>query len=34
VFGQDPDTLWRRVLRRQSDQVAYVSTYPDDPTQN
>lgn len=34
VFGHDPDTLWRRVLRRQTDQMAYVSTYPDDPSQN
>ena len=34
VFGQNPDTLWRRVLRRQNDQMAYVATYPDDPTMN
>ncbi len=34
VFGLHPDTLWRRVLRRQKDQMAYLATYPDDPTQN
>jgi putative transcriptional regulator len=34
VFGHDPDTLWRRVLRRQNDQMAYVATYPDDPSMN
>ena len=34
VFGHDPDTLWRRVLRRQKDQMAYLATYPDDPTLN
>jgi putative transcriptional regulator len=34
VFGLHPDTLWRRVLRRQTDQMAYLATYPDDPTQN
>ncbi|MEV0798985.1 YqgE/AlgH family protein [Kribbella sp. NPDC050281] len=34
VFSLHPDTLWRRVLRRQNDQMAYLATYPDDPTQN
>jgi len=34
VFSLRPDTLWRRVLRRQNDQIAYLATYPDDPTQN
>ncbi|WP_405056423.1 YqgE/AlgH family protein [Kribbella sp. NBC_01505] len=34
VFSLDPDTLWRRVLRRQTDQLAYLATYPDDPTHN
>jgi putative transcriptional regulator len=34
VFSLHPDTLWRRVLRRQTDQMAYLATYPDDPMQN
>ena len=34
VFSLHPDTLWRRVLRRQNDQMAYLATYPDDPTLN
>jgi putative transcriptional regulator len=34
VFNTTPETLWRQVLRRQPDQVAYLATYPDDPTQN
>ena len=34
VFSLHPDGLWRRVLRRQNDQMAYLATYPDDPTQN
>jgi putative transcriptional regulator len=34
VFSVEPDGLWRRVLRRQSDQMAYLATYPDDPTEN
>jgi len=34
VFSLDPDGLWRRVLRRQHDQMAYLATYPDDPAQN
>jgi putative transcriptional regulator len=34
VFSLNPDGLWRRVLRRQRDQMAYLATYPDDPTQN
>lgn len=34
VFDADPATLWRRVLRRQRGVMAWVSTYPEDPTQN
>lgn len=34
VFSLEPEGLWRRVLRRQRDQMAYLATYPDDPTQN
>jgi len=34
VFDLDPAGLWRRVLRRQRDEMAFVSTYPDDPALN
>ncbi len=34
VFNLDPAGLWRQVLRRQRDQMAFVSTYPDDPSRN
>lgn len=34
VFDADPDTLWRRVLRRQSGVMAWLSTYPEDPSHN
>lgn len=34
VFDLHPAGLWRRVLRRQRDEMAFVSTYPDDPTLN
>jgi putative transcriptional regulator len=34
VFGLHPAGLWRRVLRRQRDETAFMSTYPDDPLQN
>ena len=33
-FSANPSALWREVLRRQRGQLAYVATYPDDPTQN
>lgn len=33
-FSGDPASLWRAVLRRQRGELAYVSTYPDDPDQN
>ena len=34
AFTLDPTTLWRRVLRRQPDELALVATFPDDPTLN
>jgi putative transcriptional regulator len=33
-FDANPARLWQSVLRRQGGELAYVSTYPDDPTQN
>ncbi|OYN94607.1 YqgE/AlgH family protein [Enemella evansiae] len=34
VFGPDQEDLWRRVLRRQSLDVAIYSTFPEDPECN
>ena len=34
AFTDDPQHLWQAVLRRQSGELAYVATYPEDPTQN
>lgn len=34
VFTDAPDRLWRRVLRRQPDELALLATYPLDPTTN
>jgi putative transcriptional regulator len=34
AFTDNPEQLWREVLRRQRGRLAMVSTYPDDPTQN
>jgi putative transcriptional regulator len=34
VLCSDPDQLWRAVLRRQPGEMAYLATYPDDPTMN
>ncbi|MEU3016476.1 YqgE/AlgH family protein [Nocardiopsis sp. NPDC007018] len=34
LFGDEPETLWSRVLRRQGGRLALLSTYPDDPTLN
>jgi putative transcriptional regulator len=34
VFAADPAELWRQVLRRQEGELAFVATYPDDPTLN
>lgn len=34
LLSPEPATLWRQVLRRQPGELAYVSTFPDDPSQN
>jgi putative transcriptional regulator len=34
AFTADPAQLWPAVLRRQRGELAYVATYPDDPTMN
>jgi putative transcriptional regulator len=34
AFTVEPQQLWRRVLRRQGGDLAFVSTYPDDPSMN
>ena len=34
VFGDDPEDLWKRVLRRQPGSLAFVASYPDDPNMN
>jgi putative transcriptional regulator len=34
AFSDAPDELWRQVLRRQRGDLAFLSTYPDDPGQN
>ncbi|WP_344835897.1 YqgE/AlgH family protein [Actinocorallia longicatena] len=34
VFGDDPDRLWQGVLRRQGGDLAFVATYPEDPSLN
>jgi putative transcriptional regulator len=34
VFGDDPERLWSRVLRRQPGELAWLSTRPADPTLN
>jgi putative transcriptional regulator len=34
VFSADPERLWRRVLRRQDGDLAFLATYPDDPGLN
>ncbi len=33
-FSPEPEELWRTVLRRQRDSLAYVATFPDDPSMN
>ena len=33
-FAPDPEGLWRDVLRRQRDSLAYVASFPDDPSMN
>ncbi len=34
VLSQQPDEVWRVVLRRQPGELAYLATYPDDPSMN
>jgi putative transcriptional regulator len=34
VFAAEPELLWRQVLRRQDGDLAFLATYPDDPTMN
>jgi putative transcriptional regulator len=34
AFTASPTGLWRAVLRRQGGDLAFVSTYPDDPSMN
>ncbi len=34
IFTAEPDGLWRRVLRRQGDRLAWFALYPDDPRDN
>jgi putative transcriptional regulator len=34
VFVADPERLWPDVLRRQGGDLAFVATFPDDPTLN
>ncbi|MDN5795210.1 MAG: YqgE/AlgH family protein [Intrasporangium sp.] len=34
AFTSDPDSLWRAVLRRQRDSLAFVASFPDDPAMN
>lgn len=34
VFTEQPQDLWRTVLRRQRGPLAWVATYPDDPALN
>jgi putative transcriptional regulator len=34
VFTADPAGLWRTVLRRQPGELAFLATFPDDPTLN
>lgn len=34
AFTDSPESLWVRVLRRQRDHLAFVSTFPEDPSLN
>lgn len=33
-FSPEPGALWREVLRRQRDNLAFVASFPDDPSMN
>ena len=33
-FSESPDDLWQRVLRRQTGELAFVATFPEDPSMN
>ncbi len=33
-FDDDPDSLWHRVLRRQRGRLAWLGTFPEDPSLN
>ncbi|HEY7260368.1 MAG TPA: YqgE/AlgH family protein [Trebonia sp.] len=34
VFAAEPERLWQAVLRRQGGDLAFLATYPDDPSLN
>ena len=34
AFVAQPENLWRAVLRRQPGELAFVATFPDDPSEN
>jgi len=34
AFSSEPEGLWRKILRRQPGELAFVSTCPDDPSMN
>jgi len=34
VFSPEPERLWQTVLRRQGGDLAFVATYPEDPSLN
>ena len=34
AFTPEPEALWRAVLRRQRDNLAFVANFPDDPSMN
>ncbi len=34
VFDDDPQTLWRRIIARQIDEINTLALYPDDPDLN
>ena len=34
TFTEEPEHLWQRVLRRQGGSLAWVASFPADPTQN